>query len=207
MERFSRRIVAGIQKYQEVSMDQYQLYVFGIKMAMEIILTGVCGLMIALCYRMVIEYLIFLILFIPLRSYAGGLHFKAFLPCLICSAVVQSITLHCMREIQFHIGISCLVIWLVLVIIGIIGGLKGRRETDQRSEQYFKQKLKWILLSILSASVVLAMCGAQYCLSVMAITMITMFFSMLAGMVKKYIGTQFVEKCRKNTNYFNGFLR
>ena len=59
-----------------------EVYHFGLEMAIAMFLNLITTIMIGLLFRMLLESLVFLALFIPLRSYAGGFHasnhFKCF---------------------------------------------------------------------------------------------------------------------------------
>ena len=54
--------------------ENCEVYHFGLEMAFAMFLNLITTIMIGLLFRMLLESIVFLLLFIPLRSYAGGFH-------------------------------------------------------------------------------------------------------------------------------------
>ena len=67
--------------------DEYDLYEYGFQIALETGLSLIISGIIASMLHMIPEGILFFIVFIPLRSYAGGLHLKHYfiMPDIFCS--------------------------------------------------------------------------------------------------------------------------
>lgn len=193
MKLISQKIATGLQKHDKIPPEELQLYAFGIQTIFEIGLSFLCGVLIAILYDMIFEFFIFMLLFIPLRSYVGGFHFKKFLPCLLCSAAVQCVALIIIRENQLQTKTSCFLIGISLIAVRSIGIVESRKKHDGISEIYFKRKMEHILWIILVVTILLVFVSSSYYLSIIAVTMIVMIVSMIVGLLKIRMTNKNVE--------------
>ena len=87
MEKLSIRIADLLLKKQYIEESMYNIYQYGMQMALEIGLSFITSIVICCIWGKIAEGIIFFAIFIPLRSYLGGFHMKSYRACYICSCV------------------------------------------------------------------------------------------------------------------------
>lgn len=143
MQRVETFLTQYLIEKQVIDEADREVYQYGLLRGVEMLGNmGIC-MLIAWWLDMVFEGLFFYIFFIPLRSYAGGLHLKNYISCFILSLFT-------------FIAILMLAKWCVLpryLLIAAFGGLVGalmylypvenvHRRVTETENQYFRKKLK-----------------------------------------------------------------
>ena len=127
--------------------ESYDIYCFGFQTAMEMVSCIVVSLFIALKMHMVLEYAIFLGIFILVRSYAGGLHLDSFWACFFCSCVVQSGVLLAAKNYQLSKIASLIIILSMVLMIKIIKPVEhANRPLEANAKKYFTLKYNSLFL-------------------------------------------------------------
>ncbi len=93
MERLSEKLTKYVIKAGVVSKELYAIYQYGFQIGLEMLCCFITCLIIAVYLHMIPEFIVFTIIFILLRTYAGGVHLNSFWSCYLCSVVVQTIIL------------------------------------------------------------------------------------------------------------------
>lgn len=143
MQRVETFLTQYLIEKQVIDEADREVYQYGLLRGVEMLGNlGIC-MLIAWWLDMVLEGIFFFIFFIPLRSYAGGLHLKNYVSCFILSLFT-------------FIAILMLAKWCVLpmyLLIAAFGGLVGalmylypvenvHRRVTETENQYFRKKLK-----------------------------------------------------------------
>ena len=81
MEKISEKITNILLDKKYIEQSMYEIYKYGIMMLFEIMLSFITSIIISCAMGMFIEGIIFLAVFIPIRSYLGGLHMKRYISC------------------------------------------------------------------------------------------------------------------------------
>ena len=123
--------------------ESYDIYCFGFQTAMEMVSCIVVSLFIALKMHMVLEYAIFLGIFILVRSYAGGLHLDSFWACFFCSCVVQSGVLLAAKNYQLSKIASLIIILSMVLMIKIIKPRTCESTVGGECEEIFSKKIEY----------------------------------------------------------------
>lgn len=156
----------------------YNVILFGITTGLEFFIFIMLSFTGAIYLKMVIEYIIFLNVFIVLRSYAGGFHMATYKKCLICSCVVVWSVLTFIKrmilppELTF---ITILLISLKLYYVGSISCLKN--ELEEVEIVFFSQKLRTILKILIATSIILYICNMKKYLMVISLSMLVVYIS------------------------------
>ncbi len=93
MKKISKEIALLLKEKKYFDESMIDVYVYGIQMLFEVMISLIASIIICLTLKMPVEGLIFFIIFIPLRSYLGGIHMKTFIGCFICSCLTLLIIL------------------------------------------------------------------------------------------------------------------
>lgn len=84
--RISNRIADRFTEKKVIPPEEKELYRFGVQQGLSIALNVVTTFVIGLVFRMVLESFLFLAVYIPLRSFAGGIHAKTANRCYVYSS-------------------------------------------------------------------------------------------------------------------------
>lgn len=186
MEKLSIKVADLLLKNQYIEESMYNIYQYGMQMALEMGLSFVTSVAICCIWGRVAEGIIFFAVFIPLRSYLGGYHLKSYAACYICSCVTFVMILG-MSFLQPYASIS----WLILSVSIVIIFLEAKREKMRDEEgRHFYPKICAIILAILVAGVVLTALDAVSKLFLLACTVALVAASKLlerAQAIKKEI--------------------
>lgn len=151
IEKISHKLAVLAIEKEEISRENYDIYKYGFVVGIELLISIVFSILLAISFKSVLELFLFLIIFVPLRAFAGGIHLKTFIGCFFLSMFVllSIIGIAKYGEIELlysNIGIACLII--LIKIISII------REKDMAEKQFFMGKLNLTLLGIIGLSVI-----------------------------------------------------
>ena len=96
---------------------------------------------------MVKEGMLFFLIFAPLRSYAGGLHFDRFYSCFALSFLTFSGILLIVRHIRIPMLLSLIgLVVLEIAVYALYPVENINREVDSEENSFFKMKLKLFLV-------------------------------------------------------------
>ena len=93
MEHLSIVLTDYIFKKGIIDEKSYEIYQYGFQCFLEVSTSTICSIIIALLLHMLPECLFFFLLFIPMRSFSGGLHLKTYFSCFIGSCLILASTL------------------------------------------------------------------------------------------------------------------
>lgn len=191
MERIAKRLTAYIIGKGIVAESEEKIYLYGFQMGLELIFNLIVSILIAIKMDMLPQAAIFFIVFIPIRSYAGGFHFEQYLHCFILSVVtyVGVLELSQILTIAGEIHIVADVVLLILVRY-LFPVQNVRRMIDEDEKRYFSKKLQQILVAEFVLIVVLLVLKKEDLLAVVNLTLVLIVVSMIAGKIKYFIWQQ-----------------
>lgn len=186
MGRIAEWLTAFLIDKDIIDKEDAEVYSFGFQAGLEFIsCLSVSSGMAVLTHR-VMEYLVFLAVFMPVRSYAGGFHFDRFLYCFLGSCALIS-------AVVWLAGMELLTIpWCVkgiagmLLAIGVIPPAEheNRSVTDTEKAVFHKMLLK-ILLCIGIGAAGFYIAGNRKYLNLVFLTLLSVLISVLIGKVSQ----------------------
>ncbi|MGC6173234.1 accessory gene regulator B family protein [Lacrimispora sp. 38-1] len=153
MERLSIAFTNYILKKEVISKEDYEIYLYGFQSFLELFLNLICSLCIAVFLHMEVECLLFFLLFIPLRSFNGGLHLKSYYSCLIFSCATMTVILLIVKYYSLKAPVSFLLYFVFMVLIKLTGAVDHpNRPVDTDENQTFTHKTdRTLFISFLAA--------------------------------------------------------
>lgn len=131
-----------------VNEEDRDMYEYGFIITMEVGLFAFFCLLITLHLHMFIGGILFFIIFVPLRSYAGGLHLEKYYSCLILSCITFSGILIMAKHIQISMWVSFVTLFVLIILVYMLYPVENvNRKVDREENQYFKTKLKGFLFT------------------------------------------------------------
>lgn len=160
MEHLSIILTDYIFKKGIIDEKSYEIYQYGFQCFLEVSASTICSVVIALLLHMFPECLFFFLLFIPMRSFSGGLHLKTFFSCFIGSCLILTSTLLIVKYITVPIPLSFMLYVFCSIIILITGPVDHpNREVDSQENRIFNRRTHFTLLFSFLLAVTFAVIG------------------------------------------------
>jgi accessory gene regulator protein AgrB len=153
MEKLSIALTNYIVKKEVISKENFDIYQYGFQSFLELILNFICSICIAVFLHMELECLLFFLLFIPLRSFNGGLHLKSYYSCLIFSCMTMTLILLIVKYFQVSTPVSFLLYFILFLFIKFTGAVNhpNRPVTEEENETFNRKTNLTLLFSLLAA--------------------------------------------------------
>jgi accessory gene regulator B len=200
MELLSRKLTTYLICKNVISEGKRTIYQYGFQIGLEVSLNTIVSIFIAVIYHMEIEALVFFLVFIPLRSYAGGLHLDKYISCLICSCLSLLFLLLIAKYIKIDNLLSLGIIAISLISIKLFSPVKDINRPISQSELImFGKKLNCCILMIGIMSIIFYCIKLNRMLFMVSITTLFMVIILLLGEIKyrknvKKVKTTILEK-------------
>lgn len=133
-----------------ISKDDSSIYRYGIQMGIELLASIIASLLIAVYLGMVPECIFFFAIFIPLRSYAGGIHLDKYWQCFLCSSGVLCVVLLLAKYVELNSASMLIMALIAIVLIQKIGPSGNKNRTlDYEEKVFFSARLQKASFGIL----------------------------------------------------------
>lgn len=153
MEYLATKLAHYILEKGIITEDLIEIYQYGFQCFLELSMSTVCSIIIALFLGMLPECLIFFLLYIPIRSFGGGLHMKTYFACFIGSCFILTASLLAVKYLTIPIPLSFALYLFAAILILFIGPVDHpNREVDaQENHTFIKRTYFSMLISFLLA--------------------------------------------------------
>ncbi|WP_310602474.1 accessory gene regulator ArgB-like protein [Anaerosporobacter sp.] len=185
MDRIEKVLTDYVIRKGMVDEADREIYEYGFTITAEVGLFALFSLFMALYLHMFAEGILFFIIFVPLRSYGGGLHLEKYHLCYILSCLTFSGILLVVRYSQIPIYFSFITLFLLEAVVYSLYPVENvNREVDKEEDKYFRKKLKWFLvLDIIIAAICVVLRKDKYILLI-ATTFLMIVITMIMGKYK-----------------------
>lgn len=147
MEYLSVKLTNFILKNKIIQKEDYHAYQYGFQCFLELFISTICSIIIAISLNMVIECFLFFLFFIPMRSFGGGIHLKSYIACLCSSCLILLFTLLATKYLVIEGTISFFVYIFSAIFIKLIGPVDHpNRKVDSQENKVFIRKTNFMLL-------------------------------------------------------------
>lgn len=185
MKKLAVLLTDYVIKKGVIEKTERNLYEYGFQVSLEI---GLCILIcsvIAGILGMVMEGILFFIIFIPLRSYAGGLHLDNYWSCLFLSCLTFSVILMICKTWYIEAYVSFFILSVLILSVWILYPVENvHRDVDEKENLYFRKKLKVYLLIDLIISIACMAVHKETYLLLCVVTFFMVVITMLIGKMK-----------------------
>lgn len=117
--------------------------IYGLSMGIELLFNFISALLVGLCFGMLIECIVFLIVFNYLRTYAGGYHCEKAINCYFTSIAFLVLVLVSLKYIPTYYAINVSFIILILsipIIIKFAPTESSHQNFDEDEFRYYRKK-------------------------------------------------------------------
>lgn len=145
--RISEKITGILVENKIITQESREIYRFGVQQGIMLLLNFFTLLIIGLIYRMIFEVLIFILAYVPLRSYSGGFHAKTHMKCYSISVIIINAVLLIIKYMQISISIYCFLTFLSVLIILVLAPVEDENKVlDNIEVIVYRKKSRTILL-------------------------------------------------------------
>lgn len=146
--KLSGNITEQLIENGTIKPEDKDIYSYGVEQSFVILMNLVTTLVIGLCFGMIWQSIIYMIIYLPLRSFAGGYHARTVLRCYIFGIILAIADL----SINKLIPATDLVISIMTLLAGIIIFILAPVETankplDHTELSVYRKRTRIILLS------------------------------------------------------------
>ena len=185
MSYLSGKITDYIIKMGVISDELYEVYQYGFQIGMEMFSCFAVCLVIAIYLHTILEFAVFTMIFMLLRTYAGGIHMNSFSGCFICSVTVQTIILIINRQYTLACPVSWLIIFCGALLILKVAPVENiNRELDLDEKKHCKEVTIKVLIGIIFFSAGCTFSRISNMVSLIALTILLVLVSQYLGIAK-----------------------
>ena len=185
MSYLSGKITDYIIKMGVISDELYEVYQYGFQIGMEMFSCFAVCLAIAIYLHTILEFAVFTMIFMLLRTYAGGIHMNSFSGCFICSVTVQTIILIINRQYTLTCPVSWLIIFCGALLILKVAPVENiNRELDLDERKHCKEVTIKVLIGIIFFSAGCTFSRISNMVSLIALTILLVLVSQYLGIAK-----------------------
>lgn len=185
MKSLARILAEYVFNKGMITKEECQEYEYGFVIAMEKGLSLIISLCIAVLMNAIVEAVLFFIIFIPLRKYAGGLHLSKYSYCLILSCLTFSAVMYISKFLQIDSNIALLLIICMDLLIIVMYPVENiNRDVDEKENIFFKKRLERNLLINLVIAMVCILFNKRHYLLVIVGTLVMITSTMYIGKIK-----------------------
>lgn len=167
-----------------ISEDDLEIYEYGIQCELEILIFILFSSYIAFMFEMPLEYLIFLLIFMPIRSYTGGLHLKKYSTCLLCSLLTLVLVMTFAKYVTLSIQLTVFISTILLIVLWIMPPVNHKnREINAHEEYHLRVKLRRVLCVVAITIIFFATFKLSRILVVQAVTLLIIVVSVILGKI------------------------
>lgn len=154
-ECIAEQMTQSLINAQIIENEGREIYRYGIQQGLTMILNLLTTLAIGLICGMWWQAFVFMLAYIPLRSYAGGYHAKTPFRCYLFSIALMVTTLLAIRIVHDTILICCFLMLLSCVCILLFAPVEDHNKPlDAMERRIYKKRTRWILcLEIIFAAI------------------------------------------------------
>ncbi|MBO4456532.1 MAG: accessory gene regulator B family protein [Butyrivibrio sp.] len=156
MDHMATKLTNYILKRGVIEEKEYEIYKYGFLCFLEVFMSTVTSIFIALFLKMLLPCLFFFLLFIPMRSFGGGLHFRNYFACYIGSCLVLTLSLLAIKHLTLPLTASLIIFIFFALFIVLIGPVDHpNREVDASENSTFKKRTNITIAFATAISVLL----------------------------------------------------
>lgn len=168
-----------------VKEDERELYEYGFQIAIEAVLCIVTCFVISLILHTIPEGILFFVIFVPLRSYAGGLHLDNYWSCFSLSCLTFFAIMMVGKYLTISIHIAFVILLLLELAVYKMYPVENiNRVVDIDEDKHFKKKLQQFLLVDSIIAIICIVSGWHTYMQTIVFTFMMVTITMAIGKIK-----------------------
>lgn len=168
--------------------EQKEIVFFGIKQAIHMITNILIMLALGCLMGCIKETIIFMLLFIPLRSNAGGFHAKSATRCFVISNSLFGMVLFLFKTIMLNGNIT---FWNSIAVSAIIVSMSPIDNKNKRLSKKTKKRLRkktlWIVITQILVSIAITKMGMPRVIDIWFYSLVLVLGLQISGVIKNLL--------------------
>lgn len=146
--RLSHKIGNNLVRSNVIKEEDAEIYIYGINQICVSVLNVSSALIIGLILDMFVESIIFMVVYIPLRSFAGGYHAKTPVRCYFASLIIVFAVLILCKYAPFNLILNGSLLVMSLIVIAFLCPVQDNNKPLDNVEHRKYKKISIIILFI-----------------------------------------------------------
>lgn len=193
----AKQLVVHLEKNQIIKSDDRELYVYGFNQGLTILLNLVTTLGIGLLFGSTVQLVVFMVAYIPLRSYAGGYHARTPLKCYIISIIMLIVVSICLKYIALnHWWYWVLAVSSIFVIIFLSPVEDKNKPLDEIEVTVYRKRAIIIIMVEVVLSILFGILRISNLLNAMSLVFIIMSAMLVIGCVNNKLNAKRISSDR-----------
>lgn len=185
-------MISFIKKYSDklvtnkvIEAEDKELYAFGLQQSLLILVNVLTTIVIGIIFGMILESVLFLVSYIPLRSFAGGYHSKTSLRCYLFSLTLTIVVLAVIKYIIWtNIMIIAMLIIASVIILLLAPVEDSNKPLDQAEISIYKRRSRTLLAAEISVTIVLLFFGLEKIPISISVSILFLSMMLIMGAIK-----------------------
>lgn len=146
--KLSERIADGFEKQRVISSEDKELYRYGVQQGLNLLLNLLTTFVIGILCGMLMASILFIVVYMPLRSFAGGYHAKTHLRCYLYSILMITAVLLVIRFLPLGRLICSCLMFVGGIIIVLFAPVEDSNKPLDKVEQYVYRKRTRLIFAL-----------------------------------------------------------
>ena len=185
MDKAAKILANYVIQKGTVKEDEREIYEYGFTIVMETVLCIIVCFAISLALHTFFEGLLFFVIFVPLRSYSGGLHLDNYWSCFSLSCLTFFIIMLLGKYFDCSIYVELIFFFLSEVIVFNLYPVENiNRAIDADEDKQFKKRLKQFLVIDGTMAIIFSILDWSKYLNIITMTILMIAITMAIGKCK-----------------------
>lgn len=185
----SRRLVEFLAENKVIVSEDKPIYIYGIEQGILMFINICTTLVLGILFNKLLASLVFMVAYIPFRSYAGGYHAKTKMRCYLFSVGMLIICFMGIDILGQNESIGNLVLCIALGVIAVLVPVADvNKPLSLKEQQVFRKRALIILLVIVVIMMIFNGLGNKEIARTLQIVIISVGAMVTLGKIKNYIG-------------------
>lgn len=185
MIRFIKNYSDKLVTNKVIEAEDQELYAFGLQQTLLILVNVLTTVVLGIIFGMILESILFLVSYIPLRSFAGGYHSKTPLRCYLFSLFLTMAVLAILKYILWTNIMIIGVAVIASVVIFILAPVEdSNKPLDKVEVNVYRKRSRLILIVEIAAITILCIFGVKDISACIAISIFALSLMLLLGNIK-----------------------
>lgn len=183
----TRKIVDSLIANGAVPSKDRELYEYGIRQGSLMVINLLTALLIGLYMGMILQSIVFMLAYIPMRTYAGGYHASTQLRCYLLSIPFMLIVLHGIRMIPWS-GYTCsgTLFFIGLVLYKFAPVENVNRPFSKTEFMVFRKRAMIIATVLCCAAILFWITGIKQIAASIIMALLMISIMLILGVLKNY---------------------
>lgn len=186
-----------IEQQNKFAPEDKEVYRYGIQQGLNLALNILTTIVIGALCGMVYPSILFLVCYMPLRSFCGGYHAKTHLRCYIYSVIMITSILLVTKYAAFNIVLYEILVLISLIIILLLAPVEDENKKLDSVEKGVFRKRAYIIafLEVLLYHIILFTSFTNSC-KILSTALFSLSILMIIGSIKNYIQRRHMDVTR-----------